>query len=216
MSFPVSIKNKIDIDIERLKKTGIQEDSVLQKLSDIFKSDIPLENTLEDDFLEIKSKNSIIGFEYNISFFSEKENNIQSVHYEYSVDKLLLITVVLVVFIALFSLFDVSTYLIFSGIFAVVFYGVNVLYINNYIKKNIEFIYGNKEIFEQDKELFQKQKEWSKNKDLCPACGNFITNLDFVCPECGLRVKNDRYSIPLNISKYQEKNIVYRYKENKK
>ncbi len=213
MPFPYSIKKKTDIKKPEVGRVNFGKELIKEILHKIFSDKGITDYHSEKNKIKFKTKQSLVGFEYDLKLEISEKNNVISVEYEFFLDKLLQITSVLVIFIALFSYFNVSTFLIFSGIFAVIFYGINIIFINSYIKNNIEKIYGNKNEFEQDEELDRKQKEWLKDVNNCPACGERVTEIDLFCPDCGLKVKQNRYSIPLDTSKYKNREVKYIYKK---
>ena len=65
--------------------------------------------------------------------------------------------------------------------------------------------------------LVNFEKDHTANCDgenCCPACGHELSETDLFCPNCGLRVKQNRYTKPLNLNKVGKPQIRYHYKKN--
>lgn len=165
----------------------------------------------EDQTISFSTKDSLLYFSYKVelTYLPEKKQ----VRFWVQLEELLKITLVLIVFSAFFSTFSINNFLIFSGIFVFVFYSINLIFIHNAITKLIKTAVESK----QRKESFSaEQKKWMKDPNRCPGCGATLGIYDRDCPECGLRVRQNNYTIPLDLSKYKDKQIVYHYKETNK
>ena len=70
--------------------------------------------------------------------------------------------------------------------------------------------------YDKDIEISQEQKQWLNDETKCPACGENIAENDIVCKSCGLKLKQNRYTKPLNLNqKSNGSGIKYHYKERK-
>ena len=63
-------------------------------------------------------------------------------------------------------------------------------------------------------EIFNiEQQEWMQNPNKCSACGASISANHIVCPNCGLKIKQNPYTKPLDLSqKNIGDDIKYHYK----
>lgn len=215
MAFPNSVKNRFEILKNIPENAYLNKNILLDKLENIFDNEDALEFSFQDTGeIVFKTKKSLVPFEHEIRLKIEESPTSYIVNSEFFLDKLIQITVVIVVIIALFSYFNVTTFLIFSGVFAVLFYSINVIYISSILKSKLNTLCPGKNTdYEQDKVLDKNQKEWMKNPGLCPACGMNISSIDLYCPDCGLKVKQNQYSIPLDTTKYKDRTVVYDYKK---
>ena len=66
-----------------------------------------------------------------------------------------------------------------------------------------------------DEKLSEEQSEWLLDENKCSGCGEGVTKYDNNCPECGLKLSNKIYTIPLDVTKYQNKRFKYHYKDKK-
>ena len=216
MSFPYSFKSIIELAGEKIKEKNPDINYITRLLINELNKQKTSDLIFEENLIKMTSKNSIFGFEYETDFKvtgTDKEVNIE---YEFHLDKLIKITLLLVVFTAFFSYFNVTAFLIFSALLAIIFYSANLFFINSYLQKIIRKAVGINEFdFEGSEELSKKQKEWMKNPSKCSACGHNITIYDLYCPDCGLRIKQNKFSIPLDTTKYQKKTVKFHYKAKK-
>lgn len=86
--------------------------------------------------------------------------------------------------------------------------------INGYMHSVFLKILKNNKLSVPEKEsLSDEQELWLNDKNRCPACGYFLSDIDLICPECGLHLKRSRHTIPLDTSKYKNKSVKYHYKK---
>ena len=105
-------------------------------------------------------------------------------------------------------------YLIAAAIFSVLFYAVNIFFVSADLVKNLNRIAGNADYnFAGSEQLSPEQIRWINDPALCSACGARPEIFDLYCPDCGLKFKQNRYSIPLNTSKYKDVTVKYHYVE---
>ncbi len=134
--------------------------------------------------------------------------------YKINLEVLIKIILITVIFTALLSYNSLSFFFIFTVIFSIVFYSLNLLIINSFIKSNIIKILKENDIkITEEENILEEQKEWMNDPERCPACGTFLSEIDLVCPECGLHLKRTRHSIPLDTSKYKKEQVKYHYKK---
>ncbi|MCF6240265.1 MAG: zinc ribbon domain-containing protein [Bacteroidales bacterium] len=211
MSLPYSYKSKIIVpDSENVEIN----DAINALAGYIHKSGF-------DDFdfdagkIHFRTNNAFINFQYEVDLFIEKEEDI-NIHYEIHIIQLIKITIALIVFIAFFSSFGFSGFLWFSIIFSIVFYFLNLLFADTYVQKVIKKSPFYQAFDPLEREGFtDEQIKWLHDKNRCPACGAEVTDWDIHCPECGLRLKQNNFTIPLDVSKYKEKRFKYHFKDKK-
>jgi hypothetical protein len=195
MAFPYSFVKKIVINKQNYN--NISTEMIRFALLNTYANDTFLNET--NNSLNFKTNHTLVNFSYKISFrIIENKQNI-TIDIDVQLVELLKITVLLVVFIALFSKFAFSNFLLFSSIFTILFFIANIIFIsadiNSRIKKSLKLLGYNKET-----DISDRQKEWLLNPGLCSACGCKLSENDIFCPECGLRIKQNKYTKPLNLS----------------
>ena len=162
------------------------------------------------------SNYSFVNFKYKVDLHIKKEDLI-IVEYEIHLMQLIKITLALVVFIAVFSSFGMSGFLWFSFIFSAIFFFVNILFADSHLQKIIKSAPLFVSLNPIEEEGFnEEQKKWLTDANRCPACGEEINIYDVNCPECGLKLKQNKYTIPLDVTKYKEKRFKYHYKKKTK
>ena len=211
MPLPYSYKSNFEIpNTENFDLQSITEHSY-----HYFKSN-DLKNTeIKEDTVSFICNNAFIKFSFPVSFTFYKKENI-NIEYEFKLENLLKITIVLILLIAFFSSFSMSAFLWFSFIISVIFFGANVIFIDTNIKKIIKslpvYSLSNPDI---DEKLSEEQISWINDKTKCSACGEEINEYDYHCPECGLKLNNKIKTIPFDVTKYQNKRFKYHLKDKK-
>jgi len=184
-----------------------------------------LYNELSDNTLanELKCENLKIEFIYR-SLFNIKypvELTIAAeepavIHYEAKLMKLIQLSIILIVFIALFSSFGISGFLWFSAIFTFIFFSLNVLFIESGIQNLIKSTNFYKILNPgTEGEFNEEQLKWLNDTNRCPACGEHLLEYDQICPECGLKLPRKQIAKPFDVSKYEDKRLNYFYKQKK-
>ena len=178
----------------------------------VFAADKYIEETNEK--ITFSSNNTLINFRFLFDIFIEHTGELK-LRIVINLVDLLKITLFLLVFIALFSKFAFHNYLLFAGIFILVFYFANVIFISSYINRKVDKAlammgYNQEEVFKPE------QQEWLQNPNKCSACGCQITENHIICPSCGLKIKQNPYTKPLDLSpKKSESGVKYHYREKK-
>lgn len=212
MSLPYSYKNKIIVpDTENVDIA----DAANALAEYIYNSNFE-GFEIQASKIHFHHNKAFINFHYEVDLSIQKDENIK-IQYEIHIVNLIKITIALIIFIAFFSRFGFSGFLWFSIIFSAVFYFVNLLFADTYIQTLIKKspFYQSFDPFEQE-DFTEEQIRWLKDKNACPACGAKITDWDLYCPECGLRLKQNNFTVPLDVSKYKDKRFHYHFKEKKK
>ncbi|MBN1250518.1 MAG: zinc ribbon domain-containing protein [Bacteroidales bacterium] len=211
MPFPYSYKSSFEIEnTESYDLDFVISDSVNHlKNKDI--SAIEFQNSN----ISFISNNALFKFNYHVNFVFDKKENI-IIEYEIKLEQLIISTIIIILIIAFFSSLAMSGFLWFSFIVSVIFYAANLIFIDSYIHKIIKSlpIYKNANPF-VDEKLSDEQLDWIKDENKCSGCGEIVTKYDNICPECGLKISNEKFAIPLDVTKYQNKRFKYHYKDKK-
>ncbi len=217
MPFPYSYNHKVEISSESFSPENYSNEEITNfLLKEISKHNI-LNLKSDKKRISFSSKNSLFRFEYKIIISVEQLRDKTFINYKIELEKLIMITLFGVICLAFFSFISVRKFLIIAGIFAIVFYSVNLFFINIQVSKIINTAIGKNEFdFGGSESFSNEQKEWMNNPDKCPACGCYVGRYDINCPDCGLKVKKKNYKIPLDTTKYKDKTIKYHFKEKKK
>ena len=211
MPLPYSYKTNIEVpdteNISRLEAINALADYIYGLNFNDF--------SINKGIIHFVANQAFINFRYQVDLHIEKDENI-IVKYEIHLVQLIKITLALIVFSAFFSSFGFGGFLWFLFIFSFVFYFINLLFADTYIQKIIKKSPFYQAFDPMAHEGFSKEQlVWMKDKNRCPACGKELGDWDIYCPECGLRIKQNNFTIPLNVSKYKEKRFNYFYKEKK-
>ncbi len=211
MSFPQTYKNKVCFDFSNKINIDVITKALLRHLKSANATDI----TFKENTIHFNLKKSILNFKYSASFkIAEYKNRIKIV-YEFSLIQVFEISLFVIIFAAFASKFSVYSLLIFSIIFLLIFYSVNIFFINNVLRKLIKSSYLS--LFPENKSDYSReQQEWINNPNKCPACGAYINDYTSKCPNCGLTLKHGkRIESNTNQSKFKNIKIKYHYKKTK-
>ncbi len=168
----------------------------------------------QENKITFSSNNTLVNFRFLFDIFIENSEKLK-LKFVVNLVNLLKITLFLLVFIALFSKFAFHNYLLFAGVFIFVFYTVNLVFISSYINRKVEKAlsmmgYNREELFNHE------QQKWLQNPNKCSACGTSISENHIICPNCGLKIKQNPYTKPLNLSPQKQDNAIkYHYKSKK-
>jgi len=212
MSLPGSYQNHIQL----IQQEGFDIRNLNSKLEILLQKDELIKDfSSSADFIQFNYK-SFLGIQYLI----EIKNNLSdsdSINYEIKLSKLIQVCIALVIFIAFFSSFEFSGFLWFSIFFTVIFYAINLIVVDKQIQTILKSVVSDELSFDGNEEtLTEKQKEWINDKSKCPACGEEITEYDKNCPDCGLKIRDNARPKPYNLSKYDNENIKYHFREKRK
>lgn len=214
MAFPHTYKNKIELLDNKVKGNKLNSAIITELISNEISSVNPEKFSVKDYIITYSSISNLFRYEYQIKLYVEKAGNDHNIIYEIDLEKVLRIIIIGIILTAFFSFLSVKYFLISAGIFSLLFYALNVLIISTSVENIIKRAIGNNNYSFNDSEAVSpEQEQWIKDKNLCPGCGEFVTNIDLNCPECGLRIKKNKYSVPIDLSKHKEKKIKYHYKK---
>lgn len=212
MSFPSTYKNKFILTTDKTNN--------FSELNTIFFQEISIMGTVENPIIENKSIKfdilSLFNIRYPVEMEITQQENIR-INYEVKLQKLIQISIILVIFTAFFSSFGVSDFLWFSLVLVIAFYGINILFVDNAIKNLIKSSDLYKETQDDsDDSMSNEQQQWMNDINKCPACGELLEIFGNTCPECGLKLPHPQIFKPYDVSKYRSKKIKYTYKKNNK
>jgi len=214
LAFPHTYKNKIELLDNKVKGNKLNSAIITELISNEISSVNPEKFSVKDYIITYSSISNLFRYEYQIKLYVEKAGNDHNIIYEIDLEKVLRIIIIGIILTAFFSFLSVKYFLISAGIFSLLFYALNVLIISTSVENIIKRAIGNNNYSFNDSEAVSpEQEQWIKDKNLCPGCGEFVTNIDLNCPECGLRIKKNKYSVPIDLSKHKEKKIKYHYKK---
>lgn len=209
MSLPYSFNKKIDFIYSK-----INQSKLIDKLYSIKAKHKIIEILNFENNVRIITRNSLINFSYEIVI---KEDEEKKMYFEIYVINLFKISLLIIVFIPFFTNFSFDKILLFSSTFFVIFYFINLLYINAFVNKISKFIIEDIEpdaVYEEH--ISEEQKEWIQNKNKCSACGAKIENYYTHCFECGIKLDHKVKKSPFSTTKYVDYEIRYELKKTKK
>jgi hypothetical protein len=212
MSLPYSHIDKINLNVPDHNKF---EDVIENFRQSLRKNDQVINLHSTDNGFQFSFK-SLFTIQYKIEIIIN-EMLQKEIAYEIKLNKLINVCIVLVIFTAFFSSFGVTGFLWFSAILTLVFFSINLIVVNNQIQAILKSAITWEENKRGIEEIMSpEQMQWIKDNSKCPACGEDITEYDWYCPECGLKLSEKVLQGPFDISKYKHKRIKYYYKEKKK
>lgn len=152
------------------------------------------------------SNHSLFSIPFKFNVESQITESKLIIKYHLHLQNLINGIIVMLLLSAFLSRFEFGTFLWVSFVLSVVFYQLSLLIINTGIKKRIkELLQAYRKVkTESDIESWVKEN----NKE-CPACGTTLEDNSLYCEECGLKVRQNAYTKPLNINtsnlKFQDK-----------
>ncbi len=207
MPIPYSIKNNFIINRRNEVK------SLSNILADTFRGNGDEVYDIDDFGFRVKTNNSLLKLSYDFEIILEKQEGQHTLLYILNLESLVHISVFLIFASAFFLFLSVREFLIYGSLISLLFYLVNLFFIQIYIKKNINpFIESNKTSKKEELIMKEKQKKWAEMPYTCEACGEQLTDLDKFCPECGITIKQPNNAHPINLSNYQDTTVRYHYK----
>ncbi|MEA2042837.1 MAG: hypothetical protein U9N85_09830 [Bacteroidota bacterium] len=211
MPFPYSYTNNIEIlnhpisNIDPKKYAGTLA-GLFSKLGD----DVEL---IDEYKLSLSTTNSLFKQAYKVDIRVKRRDSEVDIEYEINLDALLRLSLIILTASAFFLFLSVTEFFIYGSLTVAAFYGINLFFINTYIQNKIEQFTGkNNHDNQESADLEKNQREWENDPYKCTACGSDLTDFDLYCPDCGIKVKQNQYSVPINLTKYQDKTVRYQYK----
>lgn len=209
MSFEFKIKQKQVFNAPKLNAQNKEE--LLEKLADHLRFKEKLDIQKHKNSIICHSNRSVLYYNYKSIYTIEKEKDVV-VYYEYDLIPVFKITVIMILFAAFFSRFSINSLLIFSGVFVLVFFAFNIIHINSVLKHIVLSAFAPEKL-NYEEILTEEQKEWIKNPGKCPACGEEISEYNYICPECGISINKKNVKRNMNVSAFYD--IKFQYKHTK-
>jgi len=172
---------------------------------EISKHHYKIEN--KDGKLTYSSRKSIGGFVFKVSFEFSYSKHQTSIKVSVGLERLLNITLAVILLASLTSAFSVGIFLWFSAGFSLLFYFLNISLVFSEISSFFSKATGQT----KKEELGKKQIEWMNRPDRCPACGAEINSYSWECHSCGLHVGRKKNFSRFNTTLYNKK-FTYKYK----
>ncbi len=205
MSFPYTYSDSITISKGNISSENLQNIIINELITAG-----TFINSQNNNFELLKSKSPFLKIPFQIKIDVQHSDIKYTVRLEY----LIRIILAVIIFSALFSYTSLSFFFWFASVFSVLFYLLNLLIINGFVNSAILKILEKHKLISGKKESLSKEQEtWLNDKNRCPACGTYLSEIDLTCPECGLHLKRSRHTIPLDTSKYKNEPINYHYKK---
>jgi len=182
MSFPLTYKLKIAID------EAVSDDTLNMLLNAHF------HRNQDRTTKPVKYKSSFLNYRYPIEWETAPHNISVTIHFTPVINTILIFFLLT----ALLSTISFVSFLVTAFSLSIAFYFVTYLIITRQIKEEVYFALG---ITSSREEQFsEEQKEWLNDASRCPACGEHINDTHLFCPSCGLRLKQNRFTKPLEIT----------------
>jgi len=214
MAFPYSYKKNIVKSKSELKDKNIDLANIQKLVRKVVLKKKPVEFGIENQIMSFKFIAPIFNFKYSTELKIKLTKNKLIIDYEINFENLIRIVLVLIILTAFFSFLSIKYFLITSAFISVIVFGISFLSIDNFIYnlilKSIENILIEENVVEK---LSEQQLLWINDESICSACGKDLSITDLHCPDCGIKLKRNRHTIPLDVSKYKDKKITYHLKK---
>jgi len=216
MAFPYTYKKNIIFNL-KLKYQNINENYILSLFLQNIHKDINFQDVqLKNNKISFLSTAPILKFHYSTEIVFEKIDDEIIISYDVNLEKLLTIVLVSIILTAFFSFVSIKYFLILAGILTISIYSVFYLAIDtriqNILNKSLKDIIVSEESAEN---YSDEQMKWINDDTRCSACGNKLSDYDLYCQECGIKLKRNKFTIPLDVSKYKDRPVSYHFKKKK-
>ncbi len=201
MAFPFSIKGNMTANKYSSAQSYMTEEDVVLFLLDRLPQFKATKGNRNGNNIEFVSRKSMLNFQYQVEMKVQKKE-LMAISYEYKVSEIFNISLLLAIFVALFSRLDFSGFLMFSFILIALFYLINIWYISTSLKGWLKEI----PIF-KDSDFEDIHQYIALKPTVCLNCGAQVESELKICPHCKnsmLYDSNDHDNI-----KYQDITIKY-------
>lgn len=215
MAFPQTYNSKVELFENKLKGEKISTEFLNNIISEkSYKKGERIVNE-ERSGIFFSYLNKVFRYNFTSRIYTKQNGNDFDIVYEIEMYKVIQIIIAVIVLSAFFSFISVKYFLIFSGIFSLLFYYINLL-MNVYSVEQIikDAVGENHYTFSSAEVLTDEQIQWMKDKNRCSACGEYLSVTDVFCPECELRIKKGKPYKFYDSSKYNDRKVSYHYKKN--
>lgn len=220
MAFPLSYKSNIQSNYFSAQTEDYNEQLLRDEILKAFASFNFTDLEINQNSFSFFSKNSLISFKYKLDVKIEKlqlPKNLFKVEYEFQTTSLFNITLIITVLSAFISTFSFLKFIIFIILLSIGFYSINIWFVNFLICKAIKTIPIFSTNDNSDNELEKNQMEWLNDTSKCPGCGATVSETDYECSSCGLKLsKGTKYYKNNDSSVTSGSQVEYHYKPSKK
>jgi len=143
------------------------------------------------------SSHSLFNIPFRFDVDIELNSQVLLIKYRLYLQNLMNVIIAILLVLAFISKFEFGTFLWVSFVIGIVFYQLSLLIINTGIKKQFNRILSAYKKVKEESDIEYWVKENDRN---CPACGALLDNQTLFCKECGLKIRQNAYSKPLNIN----------------
>ncbi|MCF6364898.1 MAG: zinc ribbon domain-containing protein [Bacteroidales bacterium] len=214
MAFPYSYKKSLVKSREELNENNIDLCDIQNLVNKAIQKKNPTDFKIKNQTLSFKFIAPVFNFKYSTEIKINLINNELIIDYEVNFENLVRIVLIIIILTAFFSFLSIKWFLITSALMSAGFFGISFLIIDNFIYnlilQSIDGILIKKNIPEK---LSEEQVSWINDESKCSACGEDLSAVDLHCPDCGIKLKRNRHTTPLNVSKYQDRKITYHIKK---
>ena len=205
MSFPHTFHGKIYSNSFIKDSCNAPAEKLLKSILLSVKHFKPGKKQFNKNTLTFETRYSLININYKVNITFEK-NEGPFVSYEFQTNEYLVIGFIVIFAAAFISSFDMMQMFMYSLIFYVLFYLINVWFVNyslrHSIKKSPAFL-DHSRIYSL--EALYHIREASQKTGQCQVCYSHIQKSAIYCPHCGYKFFHNYYYLPVNITKYSFK-----------
>lgn len=148
------------------------------------------------------STQSLFSIPFKFGLKTELSKDTLKVKYRLMLQNLVNGMLVILILSAFFSRLEFQNFLWFSFLISAAFYQLSLIIIKTGIKKEIASIL---KAYKRVKEESDIENWVRENGRDCPACGTRLSNSSLFCDHCGLKVRQNAYTKPLNLNQVPPK-----------
>jgi len=197
--------------LELSEGVNISNSLIINALHNYYKRIAVEDLQVENQKISFRTKNSLLRFSYPVEFETHFDKKLR-INYRFGLEELSKIAIVIVVFSAFFSKFSLSNFFLFLLIVMATLFAFNIIFMVSVLRRDMAKALP---LLENESLTDENYQDWQNDPHKCPACGYEITEFDLHCPDCGIKLKQNRFSVPMDVSAFQDKTIRFHYKKDK-
>ncbi len=209
MAFPYTYKLKFVFDNDAHLATHHVFESIIYAFQDVHSQ----EYLIKPNSIAFTEKMTLLPIKYNTVIRVISVADKIRIEAEVKLMELITLILLLTIIVAFFAKLSVDNLFIFSFLFAISFYTGTIFFIQDYLSKRIRQSSFYQSLYPDQENIQIQQQQWMDDPNKCSACGCDTDSDDVVCPECGLQLKANRHSKPMDVSKYKNNKVNYHYKK---
>lgn len=159
------------------------------------------------------SNQSLFSIPFKFGLKTELSPGKLQIKYRLTLQNLVNGMLVILLLSAFFSRFEFQTFLWFSFLISAAFYQLSLIIIRTGIKKEIKGILKAYKRVKAESDIENWVRENGRD---CPACGTRLSNSSLFCDHCGLKVRQNAYTKPLNLNQVPPKVTVQNHPKTSK